>query len=995
MKYSEKWRWLGGVAMAALLCAACGDNKGSTAAQQETPEVKTFHIVQQQVTDTGEWFGYLRGKQDTDIRPHVSGFLAQQAYENGSYVKSGQLLFTIDPAIFEAELTLAEANLSAAVASVASAKASVEQAQKDVERYTPLVSNGAVSEKDLDDANHRLRSALAVEKAAHASVEQCRAALESARINLNYTRICAPYDGIIGTAQASIGDLVSPATKLANITSIDPIRFEFSINSDRLISVFRKYGDINTTDRQSSLPPPPPVQIVLEDGRVYPYAGKLLALESKVGETGLINIEGEVANPDGLLRGGMPVRVRIPLEEREALLVPREALRSVLRSDFIIVVDKEGYPHMVPVEVSGQYELPVKEDDGYSSVQKMLAVSGSKAPLAQTLKEYGYGEPTEALVVVDEENAVRAMNISSANSRLAKGAEEPRGKVRPVAFTFKPQPSAAVAAAAAAGAGEKAPAENKSAKAKLPPVPVKVAPLAQQDVAVVDEWFGTLRGVEETDIRPQVSGFVLEQHFKDGSIVQKGDKLFTIDPAPFLAAVSEAKANCAMAEANLEQAQAQLDRSKQDYERYRKLNATRPGAVSDKTVTDAQSAIKTNEAEVLKAQATVKQTQAALSLAEINLGYTTVVAPFSGRVGIHKPSVGALVSPTDAQPLVTLSSIDPMRVDFQVSGRGALSGIAAYETMGDTRGGEERPGFELVLEDGSSYPAQGHVVSTDNALNRSTGTLRVVGHVQNADGSLRSGMPVRVRAGAKPVKGAYLTPARSPLSANGRDVLVLLRPDGTPDMLPITKGALVTAPGPGAQGEVAQPMQIVDVDRGLLAGMVLAYAKAPSLEGLVLQGAGVKDWEELILKSAGVESWRALLEKKAGKALPDDAPAQAGAAGWGQLALLKAGAATYRELALEQAGAQDELDLIAREQGAASPMEMMLKRMGYEDMSKVQVVVEGSLIAAQAYQMNQAAGARVNKLTPTPFHYAPPRTVVESVTAEEESATDVQPIQVK
>lgn len=975
----------------AFCAAACGEKK-SDAALPEAPEVKTFHIVQQEVTDMGEWFGYLRGKQDTDIRPHVSGFLLSQEYDNGSYVKEGDVLFRIDPAIFEAELELAQANLSAAEASVVSAKASAEQAQRDVERYSPLVKSGAVSGKELDDAQHRLSAALAAVKAAEASVKQCSAAVESARINLAYTEICAPYDGIIGTALVSTGDLVSPATKLANITSVNPIRFEFSINSDRLISVFRKYGDMNNRG-QAKLPPPPPVQLVLEDGSVFPYAGRLLALESKVSESGLISVEGEAPNPEGILRSGMPVRVRVPLERKEALLVPRAALRSVLRSDFIIVVDKEGYPHMLPVVVGGAYTVPVREPGGYESTQEMVAVSGARAPLAETLRGYGYESPVEALVVVDEQNAVRAMNISSANSRLsAEDAGAKRGKITPVAFSFKPE--LAAAAAAAAGSGEQKP-ENPHAVAKLPPVPVKVAALARRDVAVQDEWFGTLRGVEETDIRPQVSGFVLKQHFKDGSMVKKGDVLFTIDPASYEAAVREAEANCAMAEAKVEQARAQLELNRQDLARYSKLNEMRPGAVSGKTLTDTQSAVHTAEAEVLRAEATVKQMQAALRLAQINLGYTTVRAPFSGRVGIHKPSVGALVSPTDAEPLVTLSSVDPMRVDFQVSGRGALSGIAAYESAGDTQGGGERPGFDLVLEDGSAYSVQGRVVAADNALNKSTGTLRVVGEVENVDGSLRSGMPVRVRAATEPLKGAFLVPARAPLSANGRDVLVLLREDGAPDMLPISKGAIITAPGPGAEGEVLQPMQIVDVDRELLTGMMLAHAQAPSLEALVLQGAGVADWQSLVFKNAGVASWRELLEKQAGHALPEDAPAAAGAAGWEQLALQKAGVSSARELALAAAGAQDELDLIARAQGHASAMELLLARMGYGDLSAVQVITEGSLIAAQAYQFNQLAGARVNKLTPTPFQYTPPHTVVDSVTADEASPTDVEPIHVK
>lgn len=989
--------WLGCVALAGVgsSCRESADVK----AKPETPEVKTFRLQEQEVTDTGEWFGYLRGKQDTDIHPHVSGFLARQEYEDGSLVKKGDVLFRIDPATFKAELALAQANLQAAEASVVSATATKKQAQQDVDRYTPLALNGAVAEKDLDDARHRLRAAQAALRAAEASVDQAKAAVEKAQFNLDYTVVRAPYDGIIGTAQVSIGDLVTPATKLANITSVSPIRFEFSVNSDRLIDVARKYGDISN-DGSATLPQPPPVEIVLEDGSVFPHKGRLVAMESKVSDSGLINVEGEVQNPEALLRSGMPVRVRIALQQKRSVLVPAQAIRSVLRSDFIIVVDQNNEPHMMPIVVEGKYNVEVAEENGYKSTQEMLAVSGYNKPLEQALREYGYEKPTDARIVVDEEKAVQAMNISSANSRLAANAPaEARGKISPVDFSFKPAVSAAVAAAAAAAMGEdKKPDAAPQAKPTMPLYPVKVSPLRRQDVAVVDEWFGTLRGIEETEIRPQVSGFVLAQHFKDGSLVKKGDVLFTIDPSTYQASVDEAKANLAMAEATQEQMQAQLDRSRQDYERYVKLNEAKPGAISAKTLTDALSAVDTNEASLLKAQASVAQMKAALSMAEINLGYTTIRAPFDGRIGIHKPSVGALVSPSDPLPLVTLSSVNPMRVDFQVSGRGALRGIAAFES-GKAKQQEEAamPEFEIVLEDGSVYPLPGHVVSADNALSKTTGTLSVVGQVKNDDYTLRSGMPVRVRAGLAPEKGAFIVPARAPMNAQGRDLIVLVRPDGTPDMLPIVKGALVTVPVADEEGKepTLQPMQIVDVDRKLVADMMMAYAKAPSLEAIILQGAGVEDWKGLALKNAQAESSRALLEKMAGSPLPDDAPAQAGAGDWDALLLKKAGVGNFRDFVLHHAHAKDELDLIALGQGFDSVMGMALAKLGYEDMSQVRVVTEGSMRAAQVYQANQAVRARVNKVEPSPFIYKAPRTVVESVTADEASSTDVKPIEIK
>lgn len=971
-----------------LLTTACKEQSDKTSSSETAPSVKVFNIRKQAVTDTGEWFGYLRGKQDTDISPRVSGFLIAQEYKNGQKVKEGDILFRIDPALYEAELEQAKANLRVAEASLVSAEASREQAQLDVTRYQQLVKTSAISEKDLSDAEHKLRAAIADVDACKATVEQSKAAVSGAQINLDYTVIRAPYDGIVGTALSSMGDLVSPGVKLANITSVDPIRVDFSINGDRLIDAFRKYGDIGGKISKGG-PTPPPFELRLEDDSMYPGKGELKAMESKLTETGLIDVIGEIANPDSILRAGMPVRVRIPLAEKEALLVPREAIRSVLRNDFIIVVDKNGEPHMTPVVQAGEYEIEVQEADGYVSRQKLVAIEAFSSPLPEVFQSLGYDNPEDVPVVTDTENGVRAMNISSANSRLSGKPGEVRGKVDTKPYSFRASLSPALAAASQKAAnGEKTEqAPSASIEPTLPPFPVKVTPLLRQDVAVMDEWFGTLRGIEETEIRPRVSGFILSQNFQDGSLVKEGDVLFTIDPAPYKAALDEAKANLLAAHAAREQAQSRLDMSRQDYERYHKLSTSSPGAVSDKTVTDAATAVKTNEADILKAEATIAQMEAAVHLAEINLGYTTITAPFDGRVGIHKPSLGALVSPDDKTPLVTLSSVNPMRVDFNVSGKGALSGFATFAAHLHEGQKPDAPQFDILLEDGSPYPAKGRVISSDNALSTSTGTLRIVGQVDNVDGGLRSGMPVRVRAGLNAEKGAFLVPARAPLNAQGMDLIALLRPDNTPVLLPISKGALVTIPVTGPDGaSTTQPMQIIDVNRNVVQTLLLSRSGAATLEEAVLKSAQVDSWKALLLRQAGAADTRALLEQKQGHALPDDAPAQAQVSDWDALLLKQSGADSFRTLVLRSADARDELDLIARSQGFSSLMELVLREIGVEDLSQASVIVEGSLTAAQVYQANEKSGGRANKLTPVPFQYRPPRTVVPSITADQDNS---------
>lgn len=954
-----------------LLPVACNNGSEETGKAAETaPAIRVFPIVQQKVTDYGEWFGYLRGDKETDIHPRVSGFLKSQDYRDGQFVKEGDVLFTIEDDLYKAQLRQAEANLKAAEAAREAAIAQREKAALDVKRYEALDPK-AVSEKDLTDARQNLKSAVANEEAAIAKVNQMKAAVKQAQINLDYTVIKAPYDGVVSAAQASQGDMVSSSTKLANITAVDPIRATFSVNGKMLLDSFKKHGQLSTEDTA------PPVYLITDDGTQYPYAGKFKAMESKVSQDGTINFEAAFPNQNLTLRAGMTARLKMPLASYDALLVPQVAIRQVMRNNFIIVVDKNNIPHMVPVTLGKTYPISVTEDDGYTSEQNLVAISDyGNNKLSDIFRSYGYDNPSEVPVVADADNGVQAMTISSANSRLPKG-EKPTS-IKTAAFSFKPVVDPSMAAAEKAQNSPK-----KDAEPTLPPVPVKVMPMLCRDVQVESEWFGKLRGEEETDIRPHVSGFLKSQNFKDGSMVKKGDILFTIDPAPYQAEVEEAEANLAAAKAAREQASAELNKNEVNYKRLERLSREAPGAVADKDVTDAATSVKTAKASLLKADATVAQMEAALQTAQINLGYTTITAPFDGRIGIRKPSIGALVSPQDAEPLVTLSSVNPMRVDFQVSGKNALRGFTRFRKNQSAGNSRKRETFDLILNDGSIYPHKGVIINSDNALNKSTGTLTVIGQVDNSNGNLRSGMPVRVRAGMQGGKNSILVPARAPLNAKGKDLLVLLRPDNTPDMLPITKGPLVNIPVKEADGkEVLQPMQVVDVDRPMLSAAIAAKAGAPSTEAMVLGGAGVKDWGEMLLKQSGEPDFRTLLEKQSGEKLPDDAPQQAQVKDWKELYLRRSGARNFRELVLDKAGAKDELDLIAAGQGFRTPMEMMLKGMGYDSLESARVVAEGSLMAAQAYGANMEAGARVNKLTPSDYHYTAPTTVVDSVTAD-------------
>ena len=274
------------------------------AKQQETiPAIKTFPIVVQTVQDTGEWFGYVRGYEDTDIRPRVSGFLMEQCYKDGQIVKKDDILFRIDPVLFQASLDQAKANLEAAKANLASAEASLEKTQLDLKRYEQLIKTSAVSGKELDDARQNNAAALANVEAAKAQIAQQEAAVKTAQIDLDYCQVKAPYDGIVGAAQAFQGDLVSPSTLLANMTSLSPMLVRFSVNSENLIQAFRREAERAAKGPVKAQQ----FELILDNGDIYPLKGEIVAMESKISDSGLMDIQGEIANPNGLLRAGMMV----------------------------------------------------------------------------------------------------------------------------------------------------------------------------------------------------------------------------------------------------------------------------------------------------------------------------------------------------------------------------------------------------------------------------------------------------------------------------------------------------------------------------------------------------------------------------------------------------------------------------------------------------------------------------------------------------------------
>ena len=241
---------------AGLIFAATRPKHGSGA--PPSPEVEVVQVEQKDVPIYGEWIGTLDGFTNADVRAQVTGYLMRQGYQEGAFVKQGQLLFQIDPRPFQAALDQAEGQLAQARANLANAKAQQGRTQLDVDRYTPLAREQAASQQDLDNAVQNNLAAKATVQTAEAQIKTDDAAVETAKINLDFTRLIAPIDGIAGQAQLQVGALVNPSSgPVTSVSTVDPIKVYFTVSESEYLD-WNKRFPTETTRRsggQESAPP--------------------------------------------------------------------------------------------------------------------------------------------------------------------------------------------------------------------------------------------------------------------------------------------------------------------------------------------------------------------------------------------------------------------------------------------------------------------------------------------------------------------------------------------------------------------------------------------------------------------------------------------------------------------------------------------------------------------------------------------------------------------
>jgi membrane fusion protein (multidrug efflux system) len=310
----------------------CGCGRGKTPAPKELT-VEVADVVQKDVPVVIEWIASTDGSVNAVIRPQVSGYLIKQNYKEGDVVRKGQVLFQIDPRLFQSALEQAQGQLAQQQARWTTAKANLA-------RIKPLAAQNAVSQKDLDDATGQ-------EQDTHAAVLAARAAVDKARLDLGFTRVTSLIDGVAGIAKAQIGDLVGPSqiNELTTVSTVDPIKVYVPISEQQYL----KAAETGKDKGGKTV-----LHLILSDGSVYPHTGEFTFADRQVDPaTGTIKVASLFPNPNNLLRPGQFAKVRATIATRKgALLAPQRAVTELQGTYLVAVVGPGNRIDMRPVEVA-------------------------------------------------------------------------------------------------------------------------------------------------------------------------------------------------------------------------------------------------------------------------------------------------------------------------------------------------------------------------------------------------------------------------------------------------------------------------------------------------------------------------------------------------------------------------------------------------------------------------------------------------------------------
>jgi membrane fusion protein (multidrug efflux system) len=341
------------VLISGLLLGACHGRKEPAA--PPVPTVQVVPVVQKDVPIIHEWIGGLDGFVNAEIKPQVSGYVMAQVYRDGVFVRRGDVMFLIDPRNYKDAAADAQATLSRDIAAL-------EKARLDVRRDKEQFAGQAITRQQLDND-------LAAEAQAAATVESSRARLRQAQLNAGWTQVTSLIDGFAGIAQVQVGNLVNTSTTLTTVSQVDPIKAEFNINEVEYLTSTR-----GNHWAEPGLREDPPLELLLQDGTVYPHRGTVVAVNRQFSaQTGTIKVQGSFPNPGRVLRPGQYARVRAAVEiQRNASLIPQRAIREIQGNYQVGIVGDDAKLQIRTIKTTGLIGPMAIVGEGLSAGEKVV-----------------------------------------------------------------------------------------------------------------------------------------------------------------------------------------------------------------------------------------------------------------------------------------------------------------------------------------------------------------------------------------------------------------------------------------------------------------------------------------------------------------------------------------------------------------------------------------------------------------------------------------------
>ena len=319
---------------AGLVFGAISCRKAASSVPPPVPEVVVATVIQRDVPVYSEWIGTTEGFVNAKIYPKISGYLLKQKYKDGEQVRAGQLLFQIDAREYQAAL-------DQALGQLAQKQAQNKKNQQDLARYKPLYAQRVVSAEEYDHINQAAYASAAAVQAAQATVE-------TARLNVEWTQVMSPINGIAGIAKAQVGDLVGITSLLTTVSQLDPIKVTFPISEREYLHFAGKIREHEETGRAKD---ESDLQMILADGSTYKYRGHFYVANRQVDvQTGTIKIQGVFPNPDYILRPGLYAKIRTAADTRRgALLIPQSSVLETQGQYQVAVVGADNKVTLRPV----------------------------------------------------------------------------------------------------------------------------------------------------------------------------------------------------------------------------------------------------------------------------------------------------------------------------------------------------------------------------------------------------------------------------------------------------------------------------------------------------------------------------------------------------------------------------------------------------------------------------------------------------------------------